>query len=231
MPGVGGRSYDRIRCCAEVKVRRAPDSNATPHFPALFGRRRVRHFHPDSKRDSFAGLMPTFGQALYARFTEARAEKGALTPEEWVEVADSFYRQHCASHRRPCHPLAAEGGASPVYLALCRAEGSNPAELTTPEKRRLGIVEMDIRRTMAGRSDDEIAREVENRAAKYRLQFPRVTLTANALLNRWASLNGYGAKVRAESAAVYRAQPTASDEQWEERHRSFGQMLKESGLL
>lgn len=170
----------------------------------------------------------TFGTYVAAELFAEKMRRGEkLTAARIAEVIDSCYRRHCAAHRRPHHPEVAEGNVSPVFLALCRAELSNPAELTDQERRRIGIAESQIRRAMPGRSDDEIAGEVASRAAKYKVRFRDVQITANALCNRWASLNGYGAKVQATTINVAPPRPTLSDEEARERAEAFRRIAEE----
>ncbi|WP_052362048.1 hypothetical protein [Geminisphaera colitermitum] len=70
----------------------------------------------------------------------------------------------------------------PLFDALAAVDGSDPAQLTKPAARAVGVALADIRRVVPGLTPDEIAR----RAANYRLHMPDVTLSASALAKWWA---------------------------------------------
>ncbi|EIP96852.1 hypothetical protein OpiT1DRAFT_01277 [Opitutaceae bacterium TAV1] len=70
----------------------------------------------------------------------------------------------------------------PLFDALAAVDGSDPAQLTKPAARAVGVALADIRRVAPGLTPDEIDR----RAANYRLHMPDVTLSASALAKWWA---------------------------------------------
>lgn len=72
----------------------------------------------------------------------------------------------------------------PLFLALCRAEGSDPALLTPAGKRSLTVALGQLRRAQSGLTVEDI----ERAAVAYRKKFPTADLTAFALAKHWARL-------------------------------------------
>lgn len=73
---------------------------------------------------------------------------------------------------------------APLFLALCRAEGSDPALLTAAGKRSLTTALNQLRRASPGLT----VADIERAALAYRKKFPTADLTAFALVKHWARL-------------------------------------------
>jgi hypothetical protein len=72
----------------------------------------------------------------------------------------------------------------PLFLALCRAEGTDPAKLTASGKRSITTALNQIRRACPGLTVEEI----ERAALAYAKRFPTADRTAFALAKHWARL-------------------------------------------
>jgi hypothetical protein len=148
----------------------------------------------------------TFGQHARDLLREAK-RKGEVGWDEVAAIIDAAYRSHCAANRRPCTPDVAETIVDPLFLALCRAEGSEPARMTAEGKRQVAIALTAIQKACP----EVTSEKIERAAMQHRRQFSGATVSAFSLSKNWGRLH-------IEPVAIHASDPTDEPpDDWRDR--------------
>lgn len=126
----------------------------------------------------------TFGAHTRDLLREAK-RKGEVSWDEVAAIIDAAYRSHCAANRRPCTPDVAETIVDPLFLALCRAEGSEPARMTAEGKRQVAIALTAIKKACP----EVTSEKIERAAMQHRRQFSGAAVSSFSIAKNWGRLH------------------------------------------
>jgi hypothetical protein len=126
----------------------------------------------------------TFGKYLRGLLYEAK-RKGPVSWDEVEAICQSAYLSHQAANRAPCTPDVAETIVDPLFLALCRAEGSEPARMTAEGKRGVAIALQSILKACP----EVTSEKIERAAMQHRRQFSGAAVSSFSIAKNWGRLH------------------------------------------